>query len=373
MPLTPSDATIRSLIYGNLPRILSANAVSFVDKPPEKVALMPNKVKVLYIAGCGRTGSTLLGNALGQIDGFVHVGELRELWGNLVSGRPSCGCGSPIPTCEMWASVLKEAYGNLEAWPVSENAKFLTSNTTLPAFLDAASPWNAQKLQRRLAKHLDKLERLYRAIQKVFNCDVIVDSSKRPMYMHKLQLIDAIDLRVVHLIRDPRSWAYAFLHKVAREGYVLYRKPFRSSREWNRRNWAFEVLSRQLRYRPLLARYEDFAANPRAILDRILNFVGSPSSSVLLQDEHTLNLNIQHTASGNPNRFKTGEIEIREDHGWETKMRIRDKMLVTAATWPLSIKYGYMALSARSSQTPDADAPHCKTKNNFLDSSRRTP
>ena len=39
-----------------------------------------DKIKVLYIAGNGRSGSTLLGVLLGQIPGFFNVGEVRRVW-----------------------------------------------------------------------------------------------------------------------------------------------------------------------------------------------------------------------------------------------------------------------------------------------------
>lgn len=241
----------------------------------------------------------------------------------------------------MWKDVLEEAYGDVKGPPISQMLQFIMSNTTRRAFLGAASPWRARTFQQRLAEPLMELERLYRAIQKVFNCDVIVDSSKRPMYMHKLLLIGAIDLHVIHLVRDPRPWAYAFLKRVAREGYVLHSKPFNSSVEWNRKNWSFEILSKQLRRHPIRLRYEDFVANPRASLQSILDFIGASSLALPLHDEHTLNLKAQHTVSGNPNRFKTGKIDVREDRQWETQMKTRDRMLVNAVTWPLLVDYGY--------------------------------
>ena len=36
--------------------------------------------KILFIAGIGRSGSTLLSRMLAQIDGFQAVGELHHLW-----------------------------------------------------------------------------------------------------------------------------------------------------------------------------------------------------------------------------------------------------------------------------------------------------
>ena len=34
-------------------------------------------VKVLYVAGLGRSGSTILANTLGQVEGFFSGGELN--------------------------------------------------------------------------------------------------------------------------------------------------------------------------------------------------------------------------------------------------------------------------------------------------------
>lgn len=38
-------------------------------------------VRVLYIAGIGRSGSTLLARALGEVDGFVAAGEVMHFFG----------------------------------------------------------------------------------------------------------------------------------------------------------------------------------------------------------------------------------------------------------------------------------------------------
>jgi Sulfotransferase family len=200
--------------------------------------------------------------------------------------------------------------------------------------------------QRRLAEPLARYERLYYALRKVFNCEVIVDSSKSPFYGYVLQLLEGIDPYVIHLTRDPRASAYSWLRRTAQRGGWLpkrHKSSLASSLTWNYRNGVVEVMGKSKRFRrpPLCLRYEDFVANPRKTLQRILSFVGATSSSLPLHDEHSLNLNIQHTVSGNPNRFKTGKIDIRADLAWTTEMKPRDRMLVTAATWPLLIKYGY--------------------------------
>ena len=48
---------------------------------------------VVYIAGSGRSGSTLLERALGEIPGFVNVGELIDLYRRVADHGELCGCG----------------------------------------------------------------------------------------------------------------------------------------------------------------------------------------------------------------------------------------------------------------------------------------
>src|SRR5690349_9977109 len=68
-------------------------------------------VTVLAIGGWGRCGGTLLDMLLGEIDGFVSAGEVREIWlRGCVENRP-CGCGLPFAACPFWSQVGKEAFG----------------------------------------------------------------------------------------------------------------------------------------------------------------------------------------------------------------------------------------------------------------------
>ena len=72
---------------------------------------MPDSgTKVLYIARFGRSGSTILGNVLGEVEGFFHGGELRSIWEHGLILNKVCGCGVPFRECEMWRPVLDEAF-----------------------------------------------------------------------------------------------------------------------------------------------------------------------------------------------------------------------------------------------------------------------
>src|SRR5215218_5347941 len=69
---------------------------------------------VLYIGGHGRSGSTILAQTLGQIPGFVYVGELWLVWYRGLRDNEHCGCGQLFDSCEFWRAVGEEAFGGWE-------------------------------------------------------------------------------------------------------------------------------------------------------------------------------------------------------------------------------------------------------------------
>ena len=69
------------------------------------------RVKVLYIAGSGRSGSTILDRILGQLDGFFSVGELCNLWDRGLLAHRKCGCGVPVDQCPTWTGILATGFG----------------------------------------------------------------------------------------------------------------------------------------------------------------------------------------------------------------------------------------------------------------------
>ena len=49
-----------------------------------------------------------------------------------------------------------------------------------------------------------------------------------------------------------------------------------------------------------------------------------------------------HSIAGNPDRLRAGPVEVRLDDGWKREMMPVDRRLVTALTWPLLSRYGYL-------------------------------
>jgi Sulfotransferase family len=303
------------------------------------------RTKVLYVVGLGRSGSTILSNSLGQIGGYFSAGELNFIWRHNVIENRLCGCGRPFRECPVWTRVMEEAFGGMDGVDPREMMRLQSSGTRtrhIPLMLTARGD---RVLKERLEKLLINYGRLYEAIGSVTGSRVIVDSSKEPAHGYAMSLVPDLDFYVLHLIRDPRAAAYSWLKKKpqpdtdSREHMVRF-SPTKSSALWNSWNASAEALWRRTPEKYLRLRYEDFVANPRKGLERILEFVGF-TAELPLAGEREVMLGISHTVSGNPNRFETGAVELRPDREWMDKMQPRHRALVTALTLPLLRRYGY--------------------------------
>ena len=308
-----------------------------------------SKVKVLYIGGYSRSGSTILLRLLGQIEGFFSIGEMTYVWQRSFVENQLCGCGQPFRECPFWTQVIEEAFGGFEQVDVAEIRDLraaVQGNHNLPylMFPRLRTAAYRQKLQ----SYTALLGKLYRAIRRVSGSDVIIDSSKVPPYAFVLHEAPDIDLHVLHLVRDSRATAYSWQRKKARpeiywkKEYMDRYSPVRSSLEWALMNRMLQSTDRDgSSYR--LLRYEDFVSQPRETLVELLHWMGEDASRLpFLDNEHTVHLRTDHTVSGNPNRFQQGIVKIRPDVEWRDKMTWDQKYLVTALTWPLLRRYGYL-------------------------------
>lgn len=163
-----------------------------------------------------------------------------------------------------------------------------------------------------------------------------------------LNEIPNIDLRIVHIVRDNRAVAYSWQRKKVKPeihwqtAYMTRYTVTTSAVKWNLMN-AFLPPLKYTHAKYTVVRYEDIVTNPHAALLRIARHLGEDWSGLnTLGDEHSMQLGIDHSVAGNPNRFQHGVINIRPDTEWQQHMVQRDKYLVTVLTWPLLLRYGYL-------------------------------
>ena len=73
-----------------------------------------DKIKILYIAGAGRSGSTLIDILLGKIDGFTSFGELRWIWQRSFRENQLTGDDLPFKESPFWNEVVQQAFGGFD-------------------------------------------------------------------------------------------------------------------------------------------------------------------------------------------------------------------------------------------------------------------
>ncbi len=307
---------------------------------------MSDRITVLYIAGWGRSGSTTLGMILGEAPGAVFAGEVRYIWDRGLVKNRRCGCGSRFLDCSLWSEVLTQAFGSADG---PDGATLAGLRDTGLRTRDLLGPRSRARhiVEARMAPYRDAVAALYRGIRDATGCRVIVDSSKYPSHAFVLSTIPDIDLRIVHLVRDPRAVAYSWWQRRkpnpdADDGRRMKsHHPLSSTlvwSEWNlivRRHWAADPA------RYTLLRYEDFVAEPRAEVSRLLAFAGEPGVALPFADDGTVTLGVHHTVSGNPDRFATGSVRIRADDAWRSALGVGQYALVTALSLPWLGRYGY--------------------------------
>jgi hypothetical protein len=306
--------------------------------------------KVLYIAGSSRSGSTMLDLLLGELDGYVATGELRNLWGHgLVEGW-LCGCREPIRSCPFWRSVLEQAGldGVEPAW-VDETQRLHVRLRLRPLVRIWLFRRFGLRLPPRLASYRKLMADLYGGVVDVSGARVVVDSSKRPVNVMLLAACADVDLFVLHLVRDPRAVANSWRRERENpanptgKGTKVFH-PLVTGARWLGWNAVIHaVVRRWLGPRYMRLRYEELAQDPANFLNRITTMVeGRPRSASAFLDGRRAKLGPNHTAVANPSyRFQSGEITIRRDEAWREQMRTKDKLFATLPTLPLLHAYGY--------------------------------
>ncbi len=303
-----------------------------------------NHIKVLFIAGQGRSGSTILHNLLGQVDGFEAVGELRELWERGVLKNQLCGCRQPFCECPMWREVFERAGEDMTAERAEELDAAIES-FRLKDLPRTKVPVLRRRDLARLAPLLETLGNIYRSINEVTGCKVIVDSTKNPSFGYLLRHVPGLDVRFLHFVRDPPAVAYSWAqHKEFQPGVLMPRKStLNSTLQWAARNGCTDLFLGP-RDEVMRMRYEDFLIDPRSSVAEIVAWAGEGGAELPFTDSHTAVLDrVIHSVFGNEVRFANGPVTLRADNRWRQHMAPSEVRKVKTITWPLRRRYGYTA------------------------------
>jgi hypothetical protein len=290
------------------------------------------KITVLYIAGSGRSGTTMLARLLGEMDGFINVGEAaRYLFDeNMQARQAPCGCGRPVLECPFWKDKVRAIPPEL-----SQRGANVVRMRKFPSLLMASGRSDVPDQYRSI---LAAISGTYRKIAQETGCRVIVDSSKNPANALLVSLAPGIDLHVLHVVRNPHNVVSSWTKK---KGYLATHPAGRVIAWW----WSYNVLSEALKLRARsyrLLRYEDFVVEPGKHLQQVAeDVVGiAPPIPFLIGKEATVHT--QHVLAGNPDKLDAGKIRIGDGNNQAAGTR---RWLINLMTFPLQFRYQYLPSS----------------------------
>jgi Sulfotransferase family len=310
---------------------------------------MNQPLTILYIAGAGRSGSTILERILGTLPQTITAGELYRIGMTQGIAEKTCSCGAALGVCPFWEEILQRCF------PKSDRARTLLEIATLHHTLDHSR--HIPKLllgaihptvQQQLKSYRTYLKTLYYAVAAQTQSRILVDSSKVPSRALILAGIPGFEVHVIHLVRDVRALAYAWQKKVAyvpnRDWEIQRYKPHQTLQFWVTCNIFSESLAWKIPYQRI--RYETFAQSPqqtlRALLDRIPTLQGA---SLPFQGQtNQIQLPPFHSIAGNPMRFQSGMTNVTLDESWKQHLNSVTAQTLTVMAAPFLKRYGYPLL-----------------------------
>lgn len=310
-------------------------------KPNQRREGAARPLTVLYIAGYGRSGTTLLSIALEQNPALFSAGEIHELTRHAWSQNTFCSCGLHLKECAFWAGVMK-------GWLPQDAAAFIDDYVGLQKRFE---PMNVAGAGARSGAAFDKFgdatAGLFRQISQASGKTVIVDSSKMPGRAAALAKMPGVDLYVVHLVRDGRGVAWSLSKSYARDvsaGLQREIKPksaLRTSLRWSMVNLAAEGLRRAAgdgRY--LLVRYEDFVTDPASVMTRIGEMIGVSLSEAGMRIAQGQGIRAGHQIAGNRLRLNPS-IKMQIDETWRAEMPAAKRRAFESLSGWLLKRYDY--------------------------------
>ena len=216
--------------------------------------------------GQGKSGSTILGVALGNCTDVFFAGELTS-W-LMTSGRPILGGAERI---QFWNGIGEDVDGG----ELFGGEAFHMLERGLSAFRV-----DRRRARRQLRKRYRRItEDLYVSVADRARATHVVDTSHLPMRARELQRMNGIDLYLVFLVRNSEGVVASHTRHVKRGEVAERRLRFVkvTAHLWVTYLLSVLVFLRQRPERRLLVRHEDFLADPEGFLREILEFAGSPA------------------------------------------------------------------------------------------------
>src|SRR4051812_24313599 len=307
----PPGIPTRGVGYGF--GVTTAGAAAMARRPEPKAA---DAQRVAFIAGTSWSGSTLLEQGLAQLDGWVSIGEPFWIWDRAFP-LMLCECGAEFGRCEFWQTVLRDAYGR-DQYAVREQVRIQARGLWRHSILPTLAHSDAMRPSHALAELGDLVSPVYDAVARLTGATTVVDASKSGLWGLALAGAPGLDLRVIHLVRDPES----YLASDGRTRAVPFppgatrppRPPSRSLLTWLLLHFEADRLSRH-DVNSTTVLYEDLVRDPARTAGAVAQAI-EPTADVhrVFDGDRLVVRSTGHAVGGNPRRPGPGPTVITDEH-----------------------------------------------------------
>jgi Sulfotransferase domain len=306
-------------------------------------------MRVTFVVCPSYHGATLLALLLNNHSRVSALGDtlpMRDL-------DAICACGQPVSACEFWQEVSAQLDTSrfaglptllpLLPWPLAkhpvESSVLPVSNNprlnrlagrTARASVDLGAPI-AWRLRRHAKEDFVATYRsFYELVLGLHGTTMFVDGSKhwRKVALLADELRAEAEIRIVHLVRDPR-------------GFAASRRRHADGDDLRESGWLWADLHERMEglrehgpYR--LLRYEDLCVRPEAEMDELMRFLDLAPEPVVSAPRYP---HKNHIIGNQMLRTFSGAVTL--DERWRTALSTEEQRLVLSCGGALARRLGY--------------------------------
>lgn len=295
--------------------------------------------KYIFVAGFGRSGSSIFDLYMNKQYNFFSVGELKYFFERGVENKELCSCGKTVFECDFWSKVI-ENYGKDDLITNAALYSKLTTKyeSTLKFYLYILFKNKISKnhdFNIYINAHIKLIDSILQNIEPDVN---IIDSSKfasRAFWLYNTKF--SKNIYILHIIRNATANAYSCTKVKLRpeasySGKKVYMDIFgywEAFFKWLNNNIAASLLRVYFKEKYSMFHYEDFCKNSENVIKNNFTKIGL---------EECLNEGIinqsYHSISGNPHRLESKTINIKCDDTWKSKVSTSKKVITSIVSFP---------------------------------------
>lgn len=353
-PISYSEAATEAFCPTFLRPILSsASEVLALHSPPALNMTSQPKINLVYVASIGRSGTTLLESMLGAHPEMATTGELH-LWPHELEmgGVRPCGSGKYVQECPFWQTMRKQVDPLAQTGPQlhyfreEHNGGRTLRLRRLSDFASGElSPRTARLVQQYGQNNYEIFHHFLNLVEAETGTRPgwVVDASKDPYRLLWLQRSGLFNIKVVHMVKNPRG----FIYSVTKD-WIHGNTPFRlvpriyytarQSLAWTVQNHLFSLITEHFvpPSASMLLQYETLATAPHSTFKSVCDLIGvayEPDAVDHFREGSP------YAMAGNPMRYEDRGIAL--DEHWKTHLPPSSRKLTEWIVGRRMVSYGY--------------------------------